>query len=103
MSFETWLREAVILLVDDDPGINEVIPRMLNAEGFQHVGHRLCPRQAQARAVAFVERWIARLKKPGLLSTRPKAYKQRLTSAERTNTTPRGGSWRGLLPSHYHQ
>ncbi|HEX6070790.1 MAG TPA: HD domain-containing phosphohydrolase [Longimicrobiaceae bacterium] len=46
MSFETWLREAVILLVDDDPGINELIPRMLIAEGFQHVEVARCPRVA---------------------------------------------------------
>ena len=33
MSFESWLREAVILLVDDDPSILEVMRRMLRLEG----------------------------------------------------------------------
>ena len=37
MSFETWLKDAQILLIDDDAGIIEVMVRMLGADGFAQV------------------------------------------------------------------
>lgn len=46
MAFETWLRDAVILLVDDDQAVAEVITRILRSEGFRHVETAHGPRAA---------------------------------------------------------
>ena len=46
MSFETWLNDAQILLIDDDPGIVDVMVRMLRADGFGQVETVSSPLQA---------------------------------------------------------
>ena len=46
MSFETWLRDAVVLLVDDEPAVAEVMKRMLLVGGFEQVETTGSPREA---------------------------------------------------------